>query len=248
MAALRGGGHDGAVRVLVVEDEETLADAIARGLRREGMAVDVASDGGAALEKAATNGYDVVVLDRDLPVVHGDDVCRSLISSSPAPGAAEIPRILMLTASGELDDRVAGLMLGADDYLGKPFAFAELVARIRALGRRGSLAVKPVLEVGDVVLDPARHFVTRAGRPLPVTRKELAVLEVLIRAGGAVVSAEQLLERVWDEHADPFTNTIRVTVGNLRRKLGDPPVIETVVGSGYRMLFPGDTPAPPGTP
>jgi DNA-binding response OmpR family regulator len=225
-----------AVRVLVVEDEEALADAIARGLRREGMAVDIAGDGGLALEKAATNGYDVVVLDRDLPVLHGDDVCRSLIASSPAPGAAEIPRILMLTASGDLDDRVEGLMLGADDYLGKPFAFAELVARIRALSRRGSLAVKPVLEVADVVLDPARHYVTRAGRPLPVTRKEMAVLEVLIRAGGAVVSPEQLLERVWDEHADPFTNTIRVTVMNLRRKLGDPPVIETVVGSGYRVV------------
>src|SRR5882724_928951 len=238
MAALPAAGHHVAVRVLVVEDEEALADAIARGLRREGMAVDVAPDGGVALEKAATNGYDVVVLDRDLPVVHGDDVCRSLIAASPAPGAAEVPRILMLTASGELDERVAGLMLGADDYLGKPFAFAELVARIRALGRRGSLAVKPVLEVGDVVLDPARHFVTRAGRPLPVTRKELAVLEVLIRAGGAVVSSEQLLERVWDEHADPFTNTIRVTVMNLRRKLGDPPVIETVVGSGYRFVTP----------
>ena len=236
MAALRGGGHHGAVRVLVVEDEQALADAIARGLRREGMAVDVAGDGGVALEKAATNGYDVVILDRDLPVLHGDDVCRSLIAADPAPGAAEIPRILMLTAAGDLDDRVAGLMLGADDYLGKPFAFAELVARIRALGRRGSLAVKPVLEVGDVVLDPARHYVTRAGRPLPVTRKELAVLEVLIRAGGAVVSPEQLLERVWDEHADPFTNTIRVTVMNLRRKLGDPPVIETVVGSGYRIV------------
>jgi DNA-binding response OmpR family regulator len=238
MAALRADRHHGAVRVLVVEDEETLAAAIARGLRREGMAVDVAADGGAALEKAATNGYDVVVLDRDLPVVHGDEVCRTLISSSPAPGAAEIPRILMLTASGELDDRVAGLMLGADDYLGKPFAFAELVARIRALARRGSLAVKPVLEMGDVVLDPARHFVTRGGRPLPVTRKELAVLEVLIRAGGTVVSPEQLLERAWDEHADPFTNTIRVTVMNLRRKLGDPPVIETVVGSGYRIVTP----------
>ena len=227
-----------AVRVLVVEDEDALADAIARGLRREGMAVDVAGDGGVALEKAATNGYDVVVLDRDLPVVHGDDVCRTLIASSPAPGAAEVPRILMLTASGDLDDRVEGLTLGADDYLGKPFAFTELVARIRALGRRGGLAVKPVLEVGDVVLDPARHFVTRAGRPLPVTRKELAVLEVLIRAGGMVVSPEQLLERVWDEHADPFTNTIRVTVMNLRRKLGDPPVIETVVGSGYRIVTP----------
>ena len=236
-----------AVRVLVVEDEEALADAIARGLRREGMAVDIAGDGSLALEKAATNGYDVVVLDRDLPVVHGDEVCRSLIASAPAPGAAEIPRILMLTASGDLDDRVEGLMLGADDYLGKPFAFAELVARIRALSRRGSLAVKPVLEIGDVVLDPARHYVTRAGRPLPVTRKEMAVLEVLIRADGAVVSPEQLLERVWDEHADPFTNTIRVTVMNLRRKLGDPPVIETVVGSGYRVLLSGATPGSPGS-
>ncbi len=236
MAALTGDGHDGAVRVLVVEDETALAEAIARGLRREGIAVDLAPDGAVALEKAATNGYDVVVLDRDLPVVHGDDVCRSLIGSAPAPGAAEIPRILMLTASGDLDDRVEGLMLGADDYLGKPFAFTELVARIRALSRRGSLAVKPVLEVADIVLDPARHYVTRAGRPLPVTRKELAVLEVLLRAGGAVVSPEQLLERVWDEHADRFTNTIRVTVGNLRRKLGDPPVIETVVGSGYRVV------------
>jgi DNA-binding response OmpR family regulator len=237
-----------AVRVLVVEDEDVLADAIARGLRREGMAVDVAGDGSVALEKAATNGYDVVVLDRDLPVVHGDDVCRKLIASSPAPGAAEVPRILMLTASGDLDDRVEGLTLGADDYLGKPFAFTELVARIRALARRGGLAVKPVLEVGDVVLDPARQFVTRGGRPLPVTRKELALLEVLIRAGGAVVTPEQLLERVWDEHADPFTNTVRVTVMNLRRKLGDPPVIETVVGSGYRLLVPGDTPEPPGSP
>jgi DNA-binding response OmpR family regulator len=237
----------GGVRVLVVEDEDALADAIARGLRREGMAVDVAGDGGVALEKAATNGYDVVILDRDLPVLHGDDVCRKLIASSPAPGAAEVPRILMLTASGDLDDRVDGLTLGADDYLGKPFAFSELVARIRALSRRGGLAVKPVLEVGDVVVDPARHFVTRAGRPLPVTRKELAVLEVLIRAGGAVVSPEQLLERVWDEHADPFTNTIRVTVMNLRRKLGDPPVIETVVGSGYRIpSSSGDSPEPPG--
>src|SRR5258707_7325045 len=154
MAALPAGGHHVAVRVLVVEDEDALADAIARGLRREGMAVDVAADGGVALEKAATNGYDVVVVDRDLPVVHGDDVCRSLIASSPAPGAAEIPRILMLTAAGDLGDRVAGLTLGADDYLGKPFAFEELVARIRALARRGPLAGKPVLQGGDVVLHP----------------------------------------------------------------------------------------------
>src|SRR5919108_39602 len=163
MAPLRGGGHHGAVRVLVVEDEEVLADAIARGLRREGMAVDIAGDGAVALEKAATNGYDVVVLDRDLPVVNGDDVCRSLIASAPAPGAAEIPRILMLTASGDLDDRVEGLMLGADDYLGKPFAFTELVARIRALARRGGLAGEPGLQGGGGVLGPGRSFVTPAG-------------------------------------------------------------------------------------
>src|SRR6267154_4329126 len=191
------------MRVLVVEDEQLLADAIATGLRREAMAVDVVYDGAAAWERSSVNDYDVVVLDRDLPALSGDEVCRLIVES----GAAT--RVLMLTAAGDVADRVAGLTLGADDYLGKPFAFAELVARVRALARRGSLAVKPVLEMGDVVLDPARHFVTRAGRPLPVTRKELAVLEVLIRAGGAVVSSEQLLERVWDEHADPFTNTIR---------------------------------------
>ena len=217
------------VRVLVVEDEAALADAIARGLRREGMAVDIAPDGGSALEKTSANAYDVVVLDRDLPVVHGDDVCRTLTSA----GASA--RILMLTASGELDDRVEGLQLGADDYLGKPFAFVELVARIRALARRAAAPVPPVLVHGDITLDPSRRLASRAGRPLALTRKELAVLEVLLAAGGAVVSAEDLLERVWDEHADPFTNTIRVTVMNLRRKLGDPPVIHTVVGAGYRL-------------
>src|SRR5216683_2978387 len=200
------------MRVLVVEDQAELADDIADGLRDQGIGADVAYDGPAGIEKALMNAYDVVVLDRNLPKVHGDAVCATLVGSGSAA------RILMLTAAATVGDRVQGLNLGADDYLGKPFAFEELVARIRALARRGQLAVKPVLEVGDVVLDPARHFVTRAGRPLPVTRKEMAVLEVLIRAGGAVVSPEQLLERVWDEHADPFTNTIRVTVMNLRRK------------------------------
>ena len=217
------------MRVLVVEDEAALAAAVARGLRREGMAVDLAPDGADALDKLACNRYDVVVLDRDLPKVHGDDVCRSLA------GSADPARVLMLTASGELDDRVAGLSLGADDYLGKPFAFAELVARVRALARRRVAATPPVLRHHDLVVDPARRTATRAGRPLPLTNKEFAVLCVLLGASGAVISAEELLERVWDENADPFTNTIRVTVMNLRRKLGDPPVVETVVGAGYRI-------------
>ncbi len=214
------------MRVLVVEDEEVLADAIARGLRREGMAVDVAFDGSAALEKTAVNRYDVVVLDRDLPGVHGDDVCRAL--------AGDV-RILMLTASGTVDDRVSGLRLGADDYLGKPFAFAELVARVEALSRRVEAARPPVLERRGVRLDMARRQVTRDGVDVRLTRKELGVLHVLLAADGAVVSAEELLERVWDEHVDPFTNTVRVTVMNLRRKLGDPPVVETVIGAGYRV-------------
>ena len=215
--------------MLIVEDEPALSDAIVRGLRREGMAVDAAGDGGTALAKVEVNDYDVVVLDRDLPVVHGDDVCRSLT------GSGATSRILMLTASGSLDERVEGLELGADDYLPKPFAFAELVARLRALGRRAQGARPPVLVRGDVVLDPSRHVVTRAGRFVSLTKKERAVLEVLMAADGAVVSAEELLEKAWDEHADPFTNTIRVTVSNLRRKLGDPSPIETVVGTGYRM-------------
>ena len=222
-------GENEQVRVLMVEDEPALADAIVRGLRREGMAVDVASDGEMALAKFGVNDYDVVVLDRDLPVVHGDDVCRALTAS----GASS--RILMLTASGGIDERVEGLELGADDYLPKPFAFAELVARLRALGRRAQAPRPPVLTRGDIVVDPSRHVVTRAGRFVSLTKKELAVLEVLMAADGAVVSAEELLEKVWDEHADPFTNTIRVTLSNLRRKLGDPPPIETVVGRGYRM-------------
>ncbi|HVE46217.1 MAG TPA: response regulator transcription factor [Acidimicrobiales bacterium] len=217
------------MRVLVVEDEELLADAIARGLRREGMAVDVAMDGAEALEKAAVNRYEVVVLDRDLPRVHGDDVCRQLIEQTNPP------RILMLTASGTVDSRVEGLMLGADDYLGKPFAFAEVVARVRALARRAQAPLPPVLARAGVTLDSARGLATRAGRPVVLARKELGVLEVLLAADGAIVSAEELLERVWDEHADPFTNTVRVTVANLRRKLGEPPLIHTVVGAGYRI-------------
>jgi DNA-binding response OmpR family regulator len=217
------------VRVLVVEDEVVLADAVARGLRHEGMAVDVSLDGADALEKTTLNRYDVVVLDRDLPKVHGDEVCRKLTAGAPTA------RVLMLTAAGSVDDRVDGLTIGADDYLGKPFAFSELVARVRALARRTGEALPPVLERYDVRLDPARREATRDGHFLHLTRKEFGVLEVLLAAGGAVVSAEDLLERVWDEHTDPFTNTVRVTVMNLRRKLGRPQLIETVIGVGYRL-------------
>jgi DNA-binding response OmpR family regulator len=217
------------VRVLVVEDERVLADTIATGLRREAMAVDVAYDGAAALERTSVNDYDVVVLDRDLPRVHGDEVCRRLV----ADGA--VVRVLMLTAAGELDDKVEGLSIGADDYLAKPFAFAELIARIRALGRRSAPPLPPVLERAGVRLDPARRVVTRGGRPVELTPKEFAVLEVLMRGQGTVVSAEQLLEKAWDENIDPFTNVVRVTMMTLRKKLGDPPVIETVPGAGYRL-------------
>ncbi len=217
------------MRILLVEDEERLANTIARGLRREGMAVDVVFDGKSALDKAAVNSYDVVVLDRNLPVMHGDDVCRHLIAEqSPC-------RILMLTAAGSIDDRVTGLTLGADDYLPKPFALQELVARIRALARRPATPVPPVLVRGDLVLDPARHVAERAGVDLSLTKKEFGLLEVLLAAEGRVVSAEELLEKVWDENADPFTNVVRVTIMTLRRKLGDPPLIETVTGVGYRI-------------
>jgi DNA-binding response OmpR family regulator len=216
------------MRLLVVEDRRVMADSIARSLRREGIAVDVAYDGHDALGMAAANDYDVVILDRDLPGVHGDDVCRQL--------AGGWPRILMLTASGTLEARVDGLSLGADDYLPKPFALAELIARVRALGRRATKAVPPVLTAGDLTLDPNCRSAERAGRPLGLTNKELGVLEVLMTAYGRVVSAEELLERVWDAHADPFTNTVRVTLANLRRKIGDPPVIATVVGAGYRFV------------
>jgi len=225
------------MRVLVVEDEQVLAAAISRGLRREGLAVDQSHDGEDALDKLAVNRYDLVVLDRDLPKVHGDEVCRQLVEpeSGNGNGSAGRPLILMLTASGTVDDRVDGLNLGADDYLGKPFAFAELVARVHALGRRTGDPRPPVLERHGVRLDPARREATRDGHFLHLTRKEFGVLEVLLASGGAVVSAEELLERVWDEHADPFTNTVRVTLMNLRRKLGRPPLIETVIGSGYRL-------------
>ncbi len=217
------------MRVLVVEDEQVLADAIAVGLRREAMAVDVTYDGAGALERTSVNDYDVIILDRDIPMVHGDEVCRQLVA------AGTTARILMLTAAGELDDKVAGLSLGADDYLAKPFAFAELIARLRALARRSSPPLPPVLERGSVLLDPNRREVARDGQPIVLTNKEFAVLEVLMRAQGAVVSAEQLLEKAWDEYIDPFTNVVRVTMMTLRRKLGDPPVIETVPGVGYRL-------------
>ena len=217
------------MRVLVVEDEQRLADAIARGLRAEGMAVDVAYDGTEGHEKSSYTRYDVVVLDRDLPGMHGDDLLAELVSSG------EITRVLMLTASSGLDARVGGLSAGADDYLSKPFAFPELVARVRALGRRATPAAPPVLRAGDVELDPARRSVTRAGNAVELTRKEFGVLEVLLSAAGSVVSSEELLERVWDENADPFTTTVRVTVMTLRRKLGEPGMIDTVVGAGYRV-------------
>jgi DNA-binding response OmpR family regulator len=221
--------HRWGVRILIVEDEQPLADAVARGLRREGMAVDVAYDGDSGHEKASVTRYDVVVLDRDLPGMSGDRLCAEITAS----GA--VTRVLMLTASGTVSDRVAGLSLGADDYMSKPFAFPELVARLRALGRRATPAVPPVLTADDVLLDPSRRTVSRSGTPVDLTRKEFGVLEVLLAAGGGVVSSEELLERVWDENADPFTTTVRVTVMTLRKKLGDPGIIETVVGSGYRV-------------
>jgi two-component system, OmpR family, response regulator VanR len=218
-----------AMRVLLAEDEPRIAGAVARGLRREGMAVDVAQDGAAALYKARVVPYDVVVLDRDLPELHGDDVCRALAAEQPGT------KVLMLTAARTTDDLVSGLSLGADDYLPKPFRFAELVARLRALARRSGTARPPVLETADVMLDPARRTATRAGRPLDLTAKEFAVLEVLLAAQGAVVSPEELVEKAWDEQLDPLSNTVRMTVMTLRRKLGDPPLIATVRGSGYRV-------------
>ena len=217
------------MRILIVEDEEPLAEAVARGLRREGMAVDVALDGDEGHEKATVTRYDVVVLDRDLPGMSGDELCREIVASG------QLTRVIMLTASGSVADRVEGLSLGADDYLAKPFAFDELVARVRALARRSTPVTPPVLRAGDLELDPARRTVTRSGAPVELTRKEFGVLEVLLAASGSVVSSEELLERVWDEHADPFTTTVRVTVMTLRKKLGEPGIIDTVVGSGYRV-------------
>ena len=212
----------------MVEDQKVLADRIAEGLRDQGMAVDVAYDGESAMEITAFTGYDVIVLDRDLPRVHGDAVCASLVAGSAKA------RILMLTAAAAVDDRVDGLNLGADDYLGKPFAFTELVARVRSLARRSPSAPSVACR-GDLTIDRVRRRVSRGGRPVTLTKKEFGVLEELFTAGGGIVSAEELLERVWDEHADPFSNTVSVTVSRLRRKLGSPPPIETVIGSGYRL-------------
>ena len=221
--------HARSVRVLIAEDELRLADAIARGLRRQGFAVDLAPDGEQALVKSRVVRYDVLVLDRDLPGVHGDDVCRTVRDERPDTG------ILMLTAAGALEDVIEGLSLGADDYLAKPFRFAELVARIHALARRTSPSRPPVLSHGDLELDPARRRLTRGGKELELARKEFAVLEALMAADGAVVSPEELLARVWDENVDPFTNTIRMTIMKLRRKLGEPAVVLTVPGAGYRV-------------
>jgi DNA-binding response OmpR family regulator len=217
------------MRVLVVEDHRELAATIAVGLRREGMAVDLAFDGQEALRLTGREGYDVVVLDRDLPKLHGDHVCRTLVQRGTPS------RVLMLTASGAIEERVEGLSLGADDYLAKPFGFAELVARIRALARRSQPALPPVLAAGDIRLDTARRFASRAGRRLELSAKELAVLEVLLAADGAPVSAAELLRRAWDQYASPHSNVVKVTMLRLRRKLGDPPAIETVPHLGYRI-------------
>jgi len=217
------------MRVLVVEDFEVLATAIGSGLRREGMAVDVALDGTDALAHLALTRYDVVVLDRDLPGVHGDEVCRQIVA------AGSQSRVLMLTAASTVRERVDGLGLGADDYLPKPFDFAELVARVRALGRRSAPALPPTLESGGVTLDPGRHVAFRAGRRLELSPKEFAVLECLLAFAGRVVSAEELLERAWDEAADPFTTAVKTTIRRLRARLGDPPVIHTVREGGYRI-------------
>jgi DNA-binding response OmpR family regulator len=217
------------MRVLVVEDEHMMADAIVEWLRRETFAVDVVYDGDAALERLGVHDYDVVVLDRDLPVVHGDDVCRAIVDS----GAAT--RVLMLTAATAVRDRVAGLRIGADDYLPKPFAFVELSARVHALLRRARPAAPPVFQWAGIRLDPSRREVERDGARIVLSRKEFAVLVELLRAEGRVVSAEDLLEKAWDEHIDPFTNVVRVTMMKLRRKLGDPPIIGTVPGVGYRI-------------
>ncbi len=213
----------------MVEDQRRLAEAVAEGLRREGMAVDVSYDGANALTHVAVNHYDVVVLDRDLPAVHGDQVCRALVAEKTEA------RVLMLTAASTIADRVEGLELGADDYLPKPFEFAELVARVRALARRPGTAIPPRLERGEITLDSARRVAFRGDRRLQLTPKEFALLEYLLAADGRVVSAEELLERVWDEAADPFTSTVKTTVGRLRGKLGEPPVIETVREAGYRI-------------
>jgi DNA-binding response OmpR family regulator len=215
------------MRVLIVEDEPRLAELIAQRLRREGMAVDLAGDGRAALAKINVSDYDAVVLDRDLPEVHGDVVCQRLTERERRP------RVIMLTASSAVADRIAGLELGADDYLGKPFALSELVARLRALARRPAAGAAPILVRGDLVVDPARHTAERGGRTLVLRPKEFGVLEALLLADGRVISSEELLHKVWDENADPFTTIVRQTVMTLRRKLGEPQVLVTVPGAGY---------------
>jgi DNA-binding response OmpR family regulator len=217
------------MRVLIAEDERRLADTLADGLRTRGLAVDVAHDGEQALFKARVYPYDVIVLDRDMPRVHGDEVCRAVNAEQPRT------KVLMLTAAVAEEELVDGLALGADDYMGKPFSFAELLARINALGRRSGEARPAVLHRGDIELDPAEHTVTRHGQPVALSGKEFGVLETLMVADGATVSPEQLLERVWDEHADPFTNSVRMTIVTLRRKLGEPPAVQTVRGAGYRV-------------
>jgi DNA-binding response OmpR family regulator len=217
------------MRVLVVEDFEPMARAIVTGLRREGMAVDAVYDGDEALSHLARTRYDVVVLDRDLPGVHGDEICRRLAARR------SLSRILMLTAAGGLTDRVEGLNLGADDYLAKPFDFPELTARVRALGRRAAEPLSPVLQFGDIKLDPVGRTASRAGQRLALSAREFAVLEYLLSRPGRVVSAEELLERIWDEAADPFTTAVKQTMYRLRAKLGDPPVIDTVREGGYRI-------------
>lgn len=217
---------NGAVRILVVEDSRPLARQLGVGLTDAGFAVDLAADGAAALEKAAQVRYDVVVLDRDLPVIHGDEVCRRLVGTGP--------RVLMLTAAGDVDDRVEGLLIGADDYLAKPFDFGELVARVRTLSRRAP-SPSTVMRRGELQIDLARRTAQRGVRAVHLTKKEFGILEVLALADGAPVSAEQLIDRVWDENLDPFSNVVSVTIARLRRKLGEPDVVETVVGVGYRL-------------
>jgi DNA-binding response OmpR family regulator len=217
------------VRVLLVEDDEELAENIAIGLRRADMAIDISHDGRSALDRALVYSYDVIVLDRDLPLVHGDRICEELRENDIRA------RILMLTASGSVDDRVEGLGLGADDYLPKPFAFAELIARLRALARRAQPAVGPLLAHGDLVVDSAKHLATRDGRTLELGPKEFAVLQLLLEANGRVVSAEEMLERVWDDAADPFTSSVKVTISRLRAKLGEPQLIETISRTGYKI-------------
>ncbi len=217
------------MRVLLVEDHEVLADTVATGLRREGIAVDVACDGREALTRAAITAYDVIVLDRDLPEVHGDDVCRALVAENTES------RVLMLTAAGTVKDRIEGLGLGADDYLPKPFDFGELVARVRALCRRGGPSIPPTLEHGDLTLDPGLRYAVRGGRRLALRPKEFGLLECLLGAQGRALSAEELLQRVWDEHADPFSSAVKTTMSRLRAELGDPPLIETVREAGYRI-------------